>query len=493
MDRPVKIFSSLILFVILCASAVAQKISVRFAAGDAKANFSGNVFLYLSKDNRDPKDGGVGIESFPCFRVAVKNIKQGQPILFNDAAVAYPVPLSDIERGEYYIQAVWDKNLGGRSIGNSAGNIYNRSVKIKITKNRDEHFNLLCNEVIKEQPFSETEYTKEIRLSSALLSAHYKRPTTIDAAVLLPKEYYQQPGRKFPVLYWVSGYGGDYHRFSGSTNPGASIDTTPCIRVFLDGNCSLGHSVYANSDNNGPWGDALTKELIPEVEKKFRCNEARFLTGHSSGGWTVLWLQTHYPKTFTACWSSSPDPVDFRNFQKVDLYKDRNMFYNNDSSLRLVATVAGVIPWVSMKQIYLMENVISRGEQMRSFDAVFSQKNSDGNPATLCNYLTGELDPVTVNHWKNYDISLYLRTNWDQLKNDLQNKIRVSVGEQDNFLLNHAVHLLDTEMKKLNTGFVFAYYPGDHFTVSTAEYRSDGNKFLQQKYNEFMNQHVTGK
>jgi len=37
-------------------------------------------------------------------------------------------------------------------------------------------------------------------------------------------------------------------------------------------------------------------------------------------------------------------------------------------------------------------------------------------------------------------------------------------------------------MKNLNTGFVFAYYPGDHFTVFTNEYRNDGNRFLFEKY-----------
>src|SRR6476646_6171201 len=142
MYRSFKTLSSLILFVCLYAAGIAQKISVSYA-DDTKANFSGNVFLYLSKDNRDPKDGGVGFETFPCFRVAVKNIKPGQPVLFDDAAVSYPVPLSDIERGEYYVQAVWDKNLGGRSISNSAGNIYKRSIKIKIIKKRDEHFNLI--------------------------------------------------------------------------------------------------------------------------------------------------------------------------------------------------------------------------------------------------------------------------------------------------------------------------------------------------------------
>ncbi|WP_018614817.1 alpha/beta hydrolase-fold protein [Segetibacter koreensis] len=486
MDHTFKTTFYLILFVLLYSSTIAQKFSIRYTPAASRQNFTGNVFLYLSKENKNPKDADVGIEFFPCYRIAVKNIKPNQAVLFDDAAVSYPVPLSAIERTEYYVQAVWDRNLGDRSIGNSAGNMYNKSVKTRFTKKKDEVFNLLCDDVIKEQSFVETQYSKEIKASSSVLTAFYKRPTTINAAVLLPKEYDEQPERKFPVLYWVSGYGHDYHDFSGKNDPASPMDTTACIRVFLDGNCSLGHSVYANSDNNGPWSDALIKELLPEVEKKFRCNAAKLLTGHSSGGWTVIWLQTHYPKTFIACWSSAPDPVDFRNLQQIDLYKDHNLFYANDSSLRMTATVAGRIPWASMKQVYQMENIISRGEQAHSFDAVFSQKNLDGSPRKLCNPNTGEIDSVTVSHWKNYDICLYLRDNWNRIKTELDGKVRVSVGEQDNFLLNYAVHLLDEEMKKLKSGFVFAYYPGDHFTVSTSKYKSDGYKFLQQKYNQFI-------
>ena len=486
MYKTIKISLPLLLCAVFFQTAIGQKFAVSYTPGSSNENFSGKVFLYLSKDSKNPKDGMIGVEKFPCYAISVKNIKPNEKVLFDDAAVSYPVALSDIERGEYNVQAVWDKNLGGRSISSSTGNIYNTSVSVTISKNRSQVFDIMCKEVMKEKPFIETQYIKELKVPSGLLTAFYKRPTSVDAAVLLPKEYYEQPERKFPVLYWVSGYGGDYHSFSGSDIKSQPIDTTPCIRVFLDGNCSLGHSVYANSDNNGPWGDALTQELIPLVEKNYRVNEARLLTGHSSGGWTVLWLQTHYPKIFTACWSSSPDPVDFRSFQQVDLYTDKNIFYGKDSSLRMAGTIAGRFPWISMKNMYAMENVISRGEQMHSFDAVFSTKNSDGTPRTLCNSYTGDIDPVTVEHWKNYDISLYLRTNWDQLKPDLDGKIRVSVGNQDNFLLNYAVHLLEDEMKKLNAKFIFAYYPGDHFTVSSPEYKTSGYQFLQQKYNELM-------
>lgn len=461
-----------------------QKITASFTPATSGTNFSGRVFLYLSKDSKNPKDEMVGVYKFPCFSISVKNVKPGEKVTFDDKAIFYPVVLSDIERGNYHAQVVWDKNEGGRSIGNSPGNIYNESVVVKITKNTSQAFDIVCKEVCKEPSFTETQYIKELKSPSPLLTAFYKQPTSVNAAVILPKEYFDQPARKFPVLYWISGYGGDYHTYSGKNDPSAPIDTTACIRVYLDGNCPGGHSVYANSDNNGPWGDALTKELIPLVEKTYRTNAARLLTGHSSGGWTVLWLQTHYPKVFAACWSSSPDPVDFRSFQQIDLYTDKNMFYGKDSTLRMAGTIAGRFPWIMMKNMYDMEHVIYRGEQMHSFNFVFGARNSDGTPRSLINDATGDIDPEMVERWKNYDISLYVRTNWQQLKPDLQGKIRVSVGSQDNFLLNYPVHLFDDESKKLDAGFVFGYYPGDHFTVSTPEYKAAGYQFLQQKYNE---------
>ncbi len=467
-----------------CLPANAQKFTAKYTQAASSEAFSGKVFLFLSKESKSPKDDMPGVFSFPCFSIDVKNVQPGQVVTFDDASVYYPTALSDIERGAYYAQVVWDKNAGGRSIGETPGNIYNKAVAVNITKDRTQNFAITCDQLITTPAFTETQFIKELKAPSALLTAFYKRPTAVNAAVILPKEYFSEPGRRFPVLYWVSGFGGDYHAYSGRNISSDPIDTTACIRVYLDGNCPGGHSVYANSDNNGPWGDALTQELIPLVEKSYRTNAARLLTGHSSGGWTVLWLQTHYPKVFTACWSSSPDPVDFRSFQQIDLYSEKNIYYAKDSTMHLAATIAGRYPWITMKNMCAMEHVIYRGEQMHSFNFVFSTRNPDGTPRSLWNDATGDIDPVTFEHWKNYDISLYLRSNWQQIKPDLQGKVRVSVGSQDNFLLNYAVKLLEGEMKKLDAGFVFEYYPGDHFTVSTPEYRAAGYRFLEQKYNE---------
>jgi hypothetical protein len=470
----------------ICFAALPQQFKVSYSRAVFDKPFTGKVFLYLSKNNKNPKDGNVGIDFFPCFSEEVTNVLPGADILFDDKAVSYPAKLSDIERGEYFVQAVWDRNLGGRAISASAGNVYSRPIRFTLTKDFKKTFSIICNQIIPEPVFFESQFVKELKVPSSLLSAFLHKNTTVDAAVLLPQEYFIEPQQRFPVVFDVSGYGGDYHQYSGdSTVRSEPVDTIPCITVYLDGNCALGHSVYANSANNGPWGDALTEELIPALESKYRCDGARLLKGHSSGGWTVLWLQTHYPSMFAACWSSSPDPVDFRNYQKVNLYEGDNLFYDKDSMLRSVATVAGFFQWASSKQAYQMERVIHRGEQMHSFDAVFSDKDMDGNPGRICDPVTGELNKKTFEHWKNYDICLYLKTNWSNLQKDLTGKIRVSVGNQDNFLLNGAVHLLDEEMRKLDTKFIFGYYPGDHFTVFTPDYSKAGNQFLAERYLEW--------
>jgi len=425
----------------------------------------------------------------PCYSINVKNARPESLVILDDKATSYPVKLSDMERGEYYVQAIWDRNLGGRSIAASPGNIYSQPVKVTFTKDIHKIFEINCDQIINEKAFKETEFVKELKVTSSLISDFNNKPVTINAAVVLPAEYLKQSDRRFPVCFVIFGFGGDYHSNSGvNISEIPPFDTTAIIRVLLDGNCPLGHSVYANSENNGPWGDALIKEFIPALEKQYRCNGARFITGHSSGGWSTLWLQTHYPTVFAGCWASSPDPIDFRSFLNINLYADKNIFCDKDEELRPYATLAGRFPWLYLKDVYQMENVISRGEQMRSFEAVFGMKTEYGNTERLCDPNTGEIDTLTITHWKDYDLSLYLRTNWDSLKKYLDGKIRISVGNNDNWFLNHPIKLLEGEMKELGADIQFTYYPGDHFTVFTGEYRNDGYRFLEQKYKEWLDE-----
>ena len=185
-----RITFSLAAIFIIAASALAQKISVKYPSSLLKQPFTGNILVYFSKNNKDPKTGMAGLDIFPCARAYVKNIKPDESVIIDDKAIAFPVPLSDMERGEYYVQVVWDRNLGGRAISESPGNLYSVTQKIKFTKNLAQVYLIKATDTVPEPVFKETLYAKELKVSSVLLSGFHRRSITINVAVLLPATYY---------------------------------------------------------------------------------------------------------------------------------------------------------------------------------------------------------------------------------------------------------------------------------------------------------------
>src|SRR6185436_2746239 len=149
----------------------AQQFKISYSTEAFKGPFTGKVFLYLSKDNPEPRSGAVGIEFFPCMSIDVVNIKPGATIIVDDKASSFPVKLSEIERGEYYVQAVWDRNMGGRAIAESPGNMFSRSQKVMLTKDFSKVYTLVSGEAISEKVFKETKFVKELKASSALLAS----------------------------------------------------------------------------------------------------------------------------------------------------------------------------------------------------------------------------------------------------------------------------------------------------------------------------------
>src|SRR5260370_28712354 len=102
------------------------------------------------------------------------------------------------------------------------------------------------------------------------------------------------------------------------------------IVLTQDANRYYDDSYAVNSANVGPYGDALIQELYPYVEQKFRGIGqpwARGVYGGSTGGWRALALQIFHPEFFNGAWVSAPDPIDFRAYELVNLYEDKNAFY----------------------------------------------------------------------------------------------------------------------------------------------------------------------
>jgi S-formylglutathione hydrolase FrmB len=253
------------------------------------------------------------------------------------------------------------------------------------------------------------------------------------------------------------------------------VDGTEFLYVVLDPRCTWGHHVFADSANNGPWGQALCEELIPYIERTFRgigTPGTRFVTGHSSGGWSSLWLQVRYPDFFGGVWSTAPDPVDFRDFQKINIYKPgTNMFIDDQGDKRLVARPTG-----ERKLLYQgfsdMEEVMGHGGQLQSFEAVFGGRGPDGRPKRLWDRLTGEINPEVAKSWEPYDIRLVLEKNWPALATKLRGKIHLYMGAEDTFYLEGATQLLKESLSRLGSDAVVEIFPGkNHGSLMTPELR----------------------
>jgi S-formylglutathione hydrolase FrmB len=294
------------------------------------------------------------------------------------------------------------------------------------------------------------------------------------AGVVLPPSYSTSKSR-YPVVYRIHGFGGS-HLSAWRSGPGllkkmADGVLPEMINVYLDGSCPWGHHEFADSANNGPWGDALTKEFIPYLEKTFRMDavpNGRLLTGHSSGGWSTLWLQVNYPDVFGGTWSTSPDPVDLRSFSGMDLTRlpATNFYKGPDGKPRNIFRFKGrdIFSWYQFA--HFARVVGDYGGQIESFEAVFSPRGEDGRPMQLFDRDTGAIDPAVQKAWERYDISRLLVANWKTLGPGLRGKLHVVVGSADNFHLEEAVYLLRDTLKGLGSDATFEVIEGrDHFDL----------------------------
>jgi photosystem II stability/assembly factor-like uncharacterized protein len=236
-------------------------------------------------------------------------------------------------------------------------------------------------------------------------------------------------------------------------------DNTPrFIFLQLDGDGPYGDPYQINSDNSGPYGDAITQELIPYVEKTFHAigqSYARVLDGESTGGWVSLALKVFYPDFFNAVWSSCPDGLDFRGFQIINIYEDKNAYKDDLGHDRpSKRDVNGKIEF-TIRHECQMENVMGAGDswtmsgqQWGAWNATYGPRGRDGRPVPLWDPKTGVIDKSVVDHWKKYDLRLLLEQNWSTLGPKLRGKIHISVGEADSYYLEKGVHLMDDFFKK---------------------------------------------
>lgn len=453
-------------------SAKGPAFEVTYPAKLRKEAISARVYVFLGtgESKVEPRIGPDWFRPRPFFARDVKDWKPGETVRIDASADGFPGKLDSLAAGDYAIQAVIRLNPDEPKIGNGEGNAYGPVVHAKLEPDKTSSIALEVDRVVPPRSFRETDRIKLAEVSSPILSAFYHRPIKHRAAVILPTA---PPGRKLPTVYIIPGFGGDHHMAAMIASGQRMSFGKDLVRVVLDPNCGTGHHVFADSATNGPRGKALVEEFIPYLEKTFPLvadSKARLVNGHSSGGWSSLWLQVTYPDVFGGTWSTSPDPVDFRDFQRIDIYaKGENMFRDREGKPRPIARM-GALPAIYYDRFSKMEEVMGPGGQLGSFEAVFSPLDKEGKPGRLWDRATGAIDSEVARAWEPYDIRLVLERNWDTLGPKLKGKLHVITGGMDTFYLEGAVQLLKDSLAKRGSDAVIEIIPGrDHGSILDAK------------------------
>lgn len=435
-----------------------------------------------------PVDGPFWSDPQPLFGRDVENLKPGEAAIIDDDATFFPVKPSELPPGNYTAQARLVVNRTTSNWRNSPGNLWSDPVKFTVGDEVGQKVMLLLRHRTAPRQAPRASGVEFFEVRSELLSAFAKSPVVLRAGVVFPRA--QNPDREYPAIYEIPGFGGDHHAAVSVARRRAALNSdTPEARlaretfhIVLDPESPNGHTLFADSANNGPWGEALVKELIPALERKYRLvsrPEGRIVRGHSSGGWSTLWLVLNYPATFGAGWSSSPDPVDFRAFQTPDIYVWESMYTFPGEPQRDVPSYrrAGR-ERMSIRQENGGEEVLgpdnTSGQQWDSWFAVFGPRNERGNPAALFDPRTGAIDREVAARYAKYDIGALLRGDPARFAPLFKRRVRLVIGDQDNFYLEGAVQLLRADLARLGQGingpgYITIVEGADHGSIAATD------------------------
>ena len=531
-------FVAFFLVIILtgCNTKEATIFEITFDSALGLKGYNGRLLLMITKDSLKEPRFQINDSNETGILIG-KNVQQwipGQKELFNSSAKAYPIEeLNQLKSGTYFVQALLHKydtfNLSnghtvqlpmdqgeGQHWNTSPKNIYSKPIKIEFDNQSKSHVKIIITEEIPPiEPVEDSKYIKHVKIKSELLSEFWGRPMYFQANVLVPQGFNKESKTQYPLMVFHGHFPKTIGGFRTTAPTAPEKDTIFSSRFGITGykyiqekeaydfyknwvsddfprflvieiqhqNPYYDDSYAVNSANLGPYGDAITYELIPQIEKMFNGvgeGWGRFLYGGSTGGWEALAVQVFYPKQYNGCFAACPDPIDFRAYTVVDLYKDKNAYYKSGTFRKILRPgmrdgkghIKTQLIDMNRREFILGDKGRS-GDQWDIWQAVYSPVGKDGYPKPIWDKLTGEIDRDVVNYWKeNYDLRYIMERDWDKIGKDLEGKINIYCGDMDNYYLNNAVVLTEEFLESTKD----PYYGGKVDYGNNAEHCWNGDQ-----------------
>ncbi len=492
------------------------RFAVTFPATRSAAPIDGRLLILISADTTgEPRQRlSDNVNTAQVYGIDVDGWRPGERRIVDATAFGYPIrSLAQLPRGRFRVQALVNRyetfrrsdghtvklppDRGeGQQWASKPGNLYSTVQPLAHDASRQPRIVTLSldQEIPPVADFAakQTKYVKYIKVKSERLSKFWGRDMHLAAWVLLPEGFDAHPNARYPLMlnhgHFPSGVDG-----FRETPPDSALTPDFSARFNLRGynriQQELGYQLYkdwtssefprallvqiqhptpyyddsyaVNSANNGPYGDAIQYELLPEIERRFRGigqGWARFTYGGSTGGWEAMAVQMFYPDEYNGAWVACPDPIDFRAYTVVNIYSDSNAYYADGPFKRVprpgqrnyLGHVSTTLEQSNHRELALGTNSRS-GDQWDVWDSVFSPVGANGYPKPIWDKLTGTVDRSVADYWRErYDLSHILRRDWATLGPKLRGKLRIYVGDMDNYYLNNAVYLVDDFLRSAN-------------------------------------------
>lgn len=180
--------------------------------------------------------------------------------------------------------------------------------------------------------------------------------------IYLPPSYAKRTNRRYPVVYFLHGYGIDAERYWNimKVPDAADKDFTggtarEMILVHPDAFTLYNGSMYSNSPTTGDWETFIAHDLVEWVDIHYRTipdRMSRGLAGHSMGGYGAMRIGMKHPEVFSSlyamsscCLTASLNPGG-RGGAQVEALKspDEAKNANNRGILTLLAEAAAWSP-----------------------------------------------------------------------------------------------------------------------------------------------------
>ncbi len=494
------------------SAARSLRFAVTYPATAGAPTIDGRLLVMLSADTSGEPRFQVGDTpgTAQVLGVDVNGWKPGETRWVDATADGYPLlSLANVRRGNYRVQALINRyetyhradghtvklppDRGeGQQWSQKPGNLYSIPRATLVDPSRPGTIRLTLDQTIPpvaDFAKKESKYVKYVSIRSERLSRFWGRDVNLAAWVLLPEGWAEHPAARYPLVI-------NHGHFPASpdwrdTPPDSTLKPDYSARFNLHGYnrieqehawqfykdwtgpnfprailAELQHptpyyddSYAVNSANNGPYGDAIQYELIPEIERRYRAigqGWARFTFGGSTGGWEAMAVQTFYPDEYNGAWIACPDPIDFRAYTVINIYADSNAYYQQGAFNRVprpahrnwLGHVSATVESSNRRERALGSRGRS-GDQWDIWQAVYSPVGADGYPKPIWDKETGVIDHEVAAYWReHYDLTHILQRDWQTLGPKLRGKLRLYVGDMDNYYLNNAVYLAEDFLKQ---------------------------------------------